>query len=38
MRERLASIGGSFRIRSRSGLTELVADVPEAQLRRLKEA
>ena len=37
MRERLASIGGTLSIRSRSGFTEVAAEVPEAQLRRLRE-
>jgi two-component system NarL family sensor kinase len=40
MRERLASIGGSFTVRSRPGRTQLVADVPASVLRRfaMKEA
>jgi two-component system, NarL family, sensor kinase len=40
MRERLVSIGGSFSIHSRPGMTQLVAEVPAASLRQfaLKEA
>ncbi|RQP24743.1 cache domain-containing protein [Piscinibacter terrae] len=40
MRERLVSIGGSFSIQSRPGMTQLVAEVPAASLRQfaLKEA
>lgn len=40
MRERLVSIGGSFSIRSRPGMTQIVAEVPAASLRQLalKEA
>jgi len=40
MRERLASVGGTLRVHSRSGRTQLVANVPAAELRRfaLKEA
>jgi two-component system NarL family sensor kinase len=34
MRERLASIGGSFTVHSRPGRTQLVADVPASALRR----
>ncbi|MCR5881616.1 cache domain-containing protein [Rhizobacter sp. J219] len=35
MRERVESIGGSFRLRSRPGRTEVVADVPATAIRRL---
>lgn len=35
MRERVESIGGSFRVRSRPGRTEVVADVPATAIRRL---
>jgi two-component system NarL family sensor kinase len=35
MRERVESIGGRFTIRSRSGRTDVVADVPGAAIRRL---
>ena len=38
MRERLASIGGSFAVHSRPGRTQVVADVPAAALRRFAQA
>lgn len=38
MRERLASIGGLFAIRSRTGRTDVVAEVPSAALRRFQQA
>ncbi|MBX3618574.1 MAG: cache domain-containing protein [Rhizobacter sp.] len=36
MRERVESIGGRFTIRSRSGRTEVIADVPAAAMRRFQ--
>jgi two-component system NarL family sensor kinase len=38
MRERLASVGGLFAIRSRGGRTDVVAEVPAASLRRFQHA
>lgn len=36
MRERIESIGGRFRVNSRSGRTEVVAEVPATAIRRLE--
>jgi two-component system, NarL family, sensor kinase len=38
MRERLASVGGLFAVRSRRGRTDVVAEVPAASLRRFQHA
>jgi two-component system, NarL family, sensor kinase len=38
MRERIASVGGLFAIRSRAGRTDVVAEVPASSLRRFQQA